>query len=231
MKGIVTRATDIKPCIVVAAYACDVCGFEVYQVVNGREFNPKIECPSNKCVANKTNGQLQMQIKSSKFISFQELKIQEPSDQVPIGHVPRTLKVLCKGVNTKQCSPGDYVTITGCYLPAPFYGFKAIKAGLSHDTYLEAYELVKDKQNFKESLLTHDTLNQVYELQKKMESERALFHKLAGFICPEIFGMDEIKQALLLLMVGGNTREMSDGMKIRGNVNVLLMGDPGVAKS
>ena len=55
--------------------------------------------------------------------------------------------------------------------------------------------------------------------------------RLSTSICPEIFGMEEVKLALLLLMVGGVTKEMNDGMKIRGNVNVLLMGDPGVAKS
>ena len=54
---------------------------------------------------------------------------------------------------------------------------------------------------------------------------------MASSICPEIYSMDEVKQALLLLMVGGITKEMSDGMKIRGSINVLLMGDPGVAKS
>lgn len=58
-----------------------------------------------------------------------------------------------------------------------------------------------------------------------------LYERLAMSICPEIFSMDEVKKALLLLMVGGVTKEMVDGMKIRGNVNVLLMGDPGVAKS
>lgn len=58
-----------------------------------------------------------------------------------------------------------------------------------------------------------------------------LFRKLASSICPEIFGLEEVKQALLLLMISGNTKTMDDGMKIRGNINVLLMGDPGVAKS
>ena len=70
MRGIVTRASDVKPCILVAVYACDVCGFEVYQVVNTKEFNPKVECPSIKCVTNQTKGQLVMQIKSSRFISY-----------------------------------------------------------------------------------------------------------------------------------------------------------------
>jgi DNA replication licensing factor MCM7 len=101
VKGIVTRAADVKPCLQVAVYACDVCGCEVYQVVNSREFNPKVECPSQKCVTNMTKGQLVMQIKSSKFMSFQELKIQEPSEQVPIGHVPRAMKVYAKGVITR----------------------------------------------------------------------------------------------------------------------------------
>ena len=70
VKGIVTRVSDVKPCIQVAVYACDVCGFEVYQIVNTREFTPKVECPSKKCTQNQTKGQLMMQIKSSKFISF-----------------------------------------------------------------------------------------------------------------------------------------------------------------
>lgn len=49
VKGIVTRCSDVKPCIQVAVYACDVCGFEVYQIINTREFVPKVECPSRRC--------------------------------------------------------------------------------------------------------------------------------------------------------------------------------------
>ncbi len=63
------------------------------------------------------------------------------------------------------------------------------------------------------------------------ENDNHLFTRLASSICPKIFGMGEVKQALLLLMVGGNLKQMADGMKIRSNINVLLMGDPGAAKS
>lgn len=102
-----------------------------------------------------------MQIKSSRFISIQEIKLQEPSDQVPIGHVPRTMKVMARGVNTKKCSPGDIVTITGVYMPSPFSGFAAMRAGLTHDTHLEAFCISKDKQNFKESYLSDEALEKV----------------------------------------------------------------------
>ena len=69
------------------------------------------------------------------------------------------------------------------------------------------------------------------DLKNICEGDYQLYERLASSICPEIFGMDEVKKALLLLMVGGVTKEMVDGMKIRGNINVLLMGDPGIAKS
>lgn len=74
-KGICTRVSEVRPCITVAVYACDVCGFEVYQIVNTREFTPKVECPSKRCMTNNTKGQLIMQVKSSKFVSHQEIKI------------------------------------------------------------------------------------------------------------------------------------------------------------
>lgn len=75
VKGIVIRASDVKPCMRVAVFACDACGFEVYQVVNAKEFNPQIECPSIKCTKNNVKGQLILQIKSSKFVPYQEIKI------------------------------------------------------------------------------------------------------------------------------------------------------------
>lgn len=58
-----------------------------------------------------------------------------------------------------------------------------------------------------------------------------LFSRMARSIAPEIFGMEDVKKALLLMMIGGVTREMHDGMRIRGDINCALIGDPGVAKS
>ena len=231
IKGIVTRCSDVKPCMQVAVYACDSCGFEVYQTVSGKTFTPMVECPSQKCIKNMVKGQLILQVKHSKFVSYQDIKIQEPSDQVPIGHVPRQIRVVARGSVTRQCSPGDIVQVTGVYMPSPYTGFQAMAAGLTHDTHIEAYQIVKDKVNFKEYMLSEKMMGRVNELRQEHEDEMDLFQRFAKSICPEIFGMEEVKQALLLLMIGGVTKEMNDGMRIRGNINALLMGDPGVAKS
>jgi DNA replication licensing factor MCM7 len=176
-------------------------------------------------------GNLILQIKQSKFVSYQDIKIQEPSDQVPIGHVPRTIKVIARGPVTRQCSPGDIVQITGVYMPSPFTGFAAMNKGLIHDTHIEAYKIIKDKQNFREYMLSETMMERVMEIKHSAESQDQLFSRISSSICPEIFGMEEVKQALLLLMIGGVTKEMKDGMRIRGHINALLMGDPGVAKS
>lgn len=84
-----------------------------------------------------------MNIRSSKFISFQDIKVQEPSDQVPIGHVPRTIKILAKGELTRKCTPGDSVIITGIYMPQAFFGFRA--PGLTQDTFIESFSILKEK--------------------------------------------------------------------------------------
>lgn len=114
-------------------------------------------------------------------------------------------------------------------MPQPLIGFR--KAALTQDTYVEAFDIIKMKENFKETYLTPEKMERVMDIRSTCENDSNLFSRLADSICPEIFGMSEVKQALLLLMVGGITKEMMDGMKIRGNINALLMGDPGIAKS
>ena len=80
-------------------------------------------------------------------------------------------------------------------------------------------------------MLYDELMARVDEIKGQSENENHLFLRIASSLCPEIFGMEEIKQALLLLMIGGVNKQLKDGMKIRGHLNALLMGDPGVAKS
>lgn len=77
VRGIVTRCTEVKPMMVVATYTCDRCGAETYQPVNALSFMPVVDCPSEDCRVNKAGGRLYLQTRGSKFIKFQEIKIQE----------------------------------------------------------------------------------------------------------------------------------------------------------
>ena len=115
---------------------------------------------------------------------------------MPIGHVPRTLKIIAKGEITRKCSPGDMVTVTGVFMPQQFYGFR--RAGLYQDTFLDAFQIAKDKQNFKETYLSEEKLERISDIRATCASDEELFQRLSCSICPEIFGMEEVKKALLL---------------------------------
>jgi DNA replication licensing factor MCM7 len=228
-KGIVTKNTEIRPSIEVACYSCEACGNEAYQTIHSREFNPLEQCPAPSCVKNELKGKLFLQVRGSKFVSYQDIKVQELSDQVPVGHVPRTLKLQAKGLMVGQCSPGDIITCTGVHMPTPYSGFKGMRAGLIHDTYIECYSIRKEKKSYKEFVIPEHIRGEIMR-ERELHKEK-IYERLAKSIGPEIYGHLDIKKSLLLSMVGGVTKEMKDGMKIRGNVNTLLMGDPGVAKS
>lgn len=227
LRGIVTRASEVKPHMSVASFVCDVCGHEEFKTVGGMTYLPLFECNSEVCKSNHSRGNLHQQTRGSKFTCFQEIRIQEPSDQVPIGQVPRSLKAFAYGQATRRCSPGDMVTITGPFLTMPYTGMRSISAGLVHDTFLEAFQITREKKSYQETTLSAEMVERIHNER----SGQDMYTRLAKSIAPEIHGLEDVKKALLLLLVGGVTKEMNDGMKIRGDINILLMGDPGVAKS
>ena len=227
VRGITTRVSDVKPTVEVNAYTCDRCGCEIFQPVGTKTFGPLVECPSPDCKVNQSKGQLHHSTRASKFQPFQEVKIQEMAEQVPVGHIPRMLTVLCHGALVRRINPGDVVDIAGIFLPTPYTGFKAIRAGLLTDTYLEAQHVTQHKKAYEDLAID----NRVFKRIEQYRASGHVYEFLAKSIAPEIYGHLDVKKALLLLLVGGATKQMGDGMRIRGDINICLMGDPGVAKS
>lgn len=226
VRGIVTRCTEVKPMMQVATYTCDQCGAETYQPINSTSFMPLLMCPTDDCKVNKSGGRLYLQTRGSKFIKFQELKIQEHSDQVPVGHVPRCLTVYCRGETTRLTQPGDHISITGIFLPMLRSGFRQLMQGLLSEAYIEAHRVVRLNKTEDDEM----SLETLSDEELRQIGEEDFYEKLALSIAPEIYGHEDVKKALLLLLVGGIDRK-PNGMKIRGTINICLMGDPGVAKS
>ncbi|KAM7205475.1 DNA replication licensing factor mcm7 [Naviculisporaceae sp. PSN 640] len=227
IRGIATRVSDVKPIVQVSAYTCDRCGCEIFQPVTDKQYGPLTLCPSQDCKENQAKGQLHPSSRASKFLPFQEVKVQELAEQVPIGQIPRTLTVLCYGSLVRQVNPGDIVDIAGIFLPTPYTGFKAMRAGLLTDTYLEAHHIYQHKKAYKDMAVDPLMMRRIETLFQAGDQ----YEYLAKSIAPEIYGHLDVKKALLLLLVGGVTKEVGDGMRIRGDINICLMGDPGVAKS
>lgn len=226
--GIVTRVTEVKPKITVAVYVCHGCGYEVYQEVNGRSYIPIMQCPTGNHVQG-GGGELMPNYTACRYTKYQELKLQEPADQVPIGNIPRSLNIKLCGELTRTCTSGDIVKVVGIFLPMPFTGYKAMKAGFLADTFIEAMEVGQLKKNYDDSFVDDDTKHNLHML--KHEDTEEIYKRLSRSIAPEIFGHEDIKKALLLLLLSAPAKKLPDGMRLRGDLHICLMGDPGVAKS
>uniref|UniRef100_A0A095BWP6 DNA replication licensing factor MCM7 n=1 Tax=Schistosoma haematobium TaxID=6185 RepID=A0A095BWP6_SCHHA len=242
VRGVVTRATEVKPLITTATYTCDRCGAETYQEINNPTFMPLTVCGTAACknAGPGGGGRLHMQTRGSKFLKFQEIRIQELSDQVPVGHIPRALTIYLRGENTRAAQPGDHILLTGVFLPsvrgASFSGsgrtnqasasLNTASGGLLTDTYLEGHSVQLLSK-------TDDVTDANEPSEEEIERLRDLefYSLMAQSLAPEIYGHEDVKKALLLLLVGGVELAPKEGLRIRGNLNICLMGDPGVAKS
>lgn len=161
VKGIVTRATEVKPQLEVATYTCDRCGSEIFQPIGGPAFKPLTDCPSKDCTENKAGGRLTLEHRGSKFVKFQELRVQEHSDQVPDGGIPRLITVHCRGENCRQAGPGDHVVLQGVYLPVA--SGSAFNRGLVSETLFDAHKvyLMNKAESDESEPLTQSEVNQI----------------------------------------------------------------------
>lgn len=221
--GVVTKVSMVKPRMHIVAYHCHACNGEIFQVIDGDSYKPMTQCPTPTCKSNKTSN-LEQKLRGSKFTRFQEVRIQEPHHEVPVGSVPRQILLHFTGDLCRTVLPGDAVSVTGVYNIMKQSGPMARFSDSL--LFLTVHRISKHKQGYAD---TDDA-----EIEKevtKMNSIPRLYENLAMSIAPEIFGHLDVKKALLLALVGGATQSQADGMKIRGDIHVLLMGDPGVAKS
>eukprot|EP00871_Galdieria_phlegrea_P005603 jgi/Galph1/6043/GphlegSOOS_G4706.1 len=227
IKGIVVRVLDVKPRVLVACYSCDACGFQAFQQINARKFMPLTTCPSAECRTNRQSGELYLNMRGTKFVKYQEIRIQETADQVPVGHIPRGITAQLLGEIARKCSTGDLVTAAGVFLPVPHTGFRSLQAGLVADTYLSVMYIERNKKTYDEFIPSVEIDRQLTSLSQKFQ----VYEILSRSIAPEIYGHVDVKKSLLLLMVGAPLRRFQDGVRLRGDIHICLMGDPGVAKS
>ena len=88
---------------------------------------------------------------------------------MPTGHIPRTMTVYARGEVTRGCTPGDQVTVTGIFLPVPYTGYRALRAGLLSDTFLEATQISKAKKTYVEQVITEEAKREIEEYANDSE--------------------------------------------------------------
>lgn len=207
VSGMVTRISDVRPLVTVATYVCDDCGNEIYQVVQAKQFLPISECPSETCVKNGVKGHLNLQTRGSKMVRFQEIRLQELPDQVPEGNIPRSITVHARGEMTRRCTAGNQVELSGIFLPIPYTGMHALRAGLISDSYVAAQSITLMNTSYESMEMSDEQRAAIDEIHSDPDRLQILYRSLA----PEIYGLDDVKEALLLLLISGVTKTRRDG--------------------
>ncbi|KAH7152246.1 MCM2/3/5 family-domain-containing protein [Dactylonectria estremocensis] len=168
----------------------------------------------------------------SRFVDQQIIKLQEAPDQVPVGELPRHVLISADRYLTNRVVPGSRCTVMGIF---SIYQNKASKnsstggAVAIRTPYLRAVGIQTDLDQSAKGAATfsEEEEQEFLELSRRPD----LYNIMADCIAPSIYGNHNIKKAILCLLLGGSKKILPDGMKLRGDINVLLLGDPGTAKS
>ncbi|UNI18852.1 DNA helicase [Purpureocillium takamizusanense] len=168
----------------------------------------------------------------SRFVDQQIIKLQEAPDQVPVGELPRHVLISADRYLTNRVVPGSRCTVMGIF---SIYQNKASKnsntggAVAIRTPYLRAVGIQTDMDKTAKGAASYTE----EEEQEFLEMSRRpdLYNIMADCIAPSIYGNRDIKKAILCLLLGGSKKILPDGMRLRGDINVLLLGDPGTAKS
>ncbi|CCE93768.1 MCM DNA helicase complex subunit MCM5 TDEL_0G04010 [Torulaspora delbrueckii] len=170
---------------------------------------------------------------SSQFIDQQFLKLQEIPEMVPVGEMPRNILMTCDRYLTNRVVPGTRVTIVGIY---SIYQSKRKNAqGSGGIAIRNPYIKILGIQTNLETSGVWNSMTRFSEEEEEeflqMSRRPDLYELFANSIAPSIFGSKDIKKAIVCLLMGGSKKLLPDGMRLRGDINVLLLGDPGTAKS
>ncbi|KAI0762684.1 ATP dependent DNA helicase [Fomes fomentarius] len=171
----------------------------------------------------------------SSFTDHQTLKLQEAPDMVPVGELPRHMLLSADRYLTGQVVPGSRVIATGIYSTFQSAKNRSKGAAALRDPYLRLVHLEVSSPaaggaGGANPFGVQFTAEEEEEFGEMARSD-GFYERFARSVAPSIYGSLDIKKAITCLLVGGSKKILPDGMRLRGDINVLLLGDPGTAKS
>ena len=223
IEGIIRQSSDVRPQVVNAKFECPSCG----TVISVLQIEKKFREPS-RCSCGRRGS---FRLMSKEMVDTQRLVIEEAPESLVGGEQPKRIDTFVKEdlVEPKmeeKTTPGAKVKIIGILKEVPV---PLSTGGLSTRFALavEVNNIIPLEETFEELDISEEDEEQILELSKDPE----IFEKLAGSITPSVWGYDEIKKSLVLQLFSGVKKVHADGQRRRGDIHILLIGDPGVAKS
>ena len=221
--GVVTRRTGVFPQLDRVMFDCAKCG-----AVLGPFFQTgDKEIKLNSCAACSSKGPFALNVRDTVYRNYQKVTLQESPGSVPAGRLPRSKEILLLNDLVDGVRPGEEVVVTGIFQHA-FDPRQNSKHGFPvYSTVIIANHVAKKGEAYTAARLTDEDRNEIRALSR----DPRIGERIIKSIAPSIYGHENIKRAIALAMFGGQEKHTSNSHRIRGDINVLLLGDPGTAKS
>ncbi|UJR15031.1 hypothetical protein I4U23_002005 [Adineta vaga] len=255
--GQVIRTYPVHPELVSATFICSDCQMVCSDVEQQFRFTQPLMCRNPVC---NNRVHFALDLTRSRFVDFQKVRIQESQAELPHGNIPRCLDIIMRNECVEQAKPGDRCDFIGTLIVLPDVsqlsmpgvrsesaqrttqgsddkgysadGVRGLKAlGVRDLTYHLAFlacHITPAEQTTVETLLTSDSKKKRIE---SMMSDKNLFANLRTSLFPTIYGNDEIKSGILLMLFGGVPKRTLEKTTLRGDINICIVGDPSTAKS
>ncbi|MBS3076726.1 minichromosome maintenance protein MCM [Candidatus Pacearchaeota archaeon] len=223
VEGIIRQASEVRPQVVNARFECPNCG----AILSVLQIERKFQDPSRCSCGWKGN----FKLLSKEMVDAQRLVIEESPDTLEGGEQPRRINVFLKEDLVdlrmeKRTTPGSRIKIHGILkeIPVPL---QTGSISTRFDIAIEANNVISMEETYDEIEMSEEDEKQILEIA----ADPKAFERLSKSIASSIYGFEKIKEAVLLQLFGGIKKKKSDGGSTRGDIHVLLVGDPGVAKS
>ncbi|MFA5931328.1 MAG: minichromosome maintenance protein MCM [archaeon] len=216
VEGLVRMITIVQPKLFMAVWKCRRCGniYKIAQERNKTKMPTMCECHSKD---------FDLEEEKSGFIDYQKIQIQETLEKLKGNDQPTNIEIHVSDDMVNRIAPGDKTKFTGILrLIPPEKDKKNI-----YGRYLEASYLEETQREFSEVDIDKDEEREI----KKLSKDPMIYEMLAKSIAPGIYGYEYVKESIALQLFGGVTKHLPGKQKIRGNIHILLIGDPGCGKS
>ena len=227
VEGLVRKSTEVRPRVTDALFQCLRCGTIIKEPQDGQAFREPLECYEEQggCKRSASATKFRLMTETSMYLDTQKLEIQESPEGLRGGEEPQRLTLYLEDDLTGRITPGERVIMNGV-LRSIQKGRPGAKSTL-FDIFMDVNSVEKEQVEFEEIEVTEEDARLIRETGASPD----IFRMITASIAPSMYGMYVEKEALALQLFSGVPKVMPDGRRIRGDIHVLMVGDPGIGKS
>lgn len=221
--GVVTSVSGVLPQLSVVKYDCNKCGF----ILGPFYQSQSTETKPGACPECQSQGPFEINMEQTLYKNYQRITMQESPGKVPAGRLPRSKDAILLDDLVDSVKPGDELELTGIYHNNYDGSLNTANGFPVFATVIQANFIQKKDDKLAANSLTDEDIKAIVALSKDQRIGERVFASIA----PSIYGHEDIKRSLALALFGGEPKNPGGKHKVRGDLNILVCGDPGTAKS